>query len=322
MNDWATSTLTVAAVLALALASVLLVALLRRRSSRDRLTLDLTMQVTHADAGLRLLDGYASRNERWWVDADPADREEIDRALGLWDVVAWYVSTERANRETFFELYRLRLTDLWETAFLYIDHRRATQPGIWSALEELYDEACGTSGRRARQSAERFPMAGPQRSRPPALSVTPDEIPDPFPDGALELRRQARPRPEPVAQPAVAAASGPEADPAPEVVVLPDVVPTDATPAAAAPTDAPTVAAVPADAAPAAAAHADAAPASPAPDVIVLPDADEPPLRLRTLRQALQQVDLEIERPAPVGSPEAPRLVEHVVDMSDGRPFD
>lgn len=58
-------------------------ALLRPLEGRHVSTMDLSITLLRYDEGLSLLAAHSRRSESWWVDAEPADRQLIDRALSM-----------------------------------------------------------------------------------------------------------------------------------------------------------------------------------------------------------------------------------------------
>lgn len=191
-----------------------------RRATRERATLRLVLGVLGEEGGLRLLDAHARRSDTWWTDAEPAERQQVDQALGTWDLLAWYVGTGRAELGVVLDLFRLRIIDTWEQAYLYIRVRRTGQPGLWACFEELYAAAYDAAP-RAVQGAERFAWAeapreldveqAPRRptfgledvtedvpAPPPALSVSPQPEPEPEPElDGLSHDAFGRPAPGP-----------------------------------------------------------------------------------------------------------------------------
>jgi hypothetical protein len=151
---------------------VALFALMRPVEGRHAMTMRLSLTLLRYDEGLELLEAHSRRSETWWEDADPIERHQIDNAISMWDLAAWYVSTRRVDKRTVLDVFRWRIVDVWERAYPYIQHRRVAAPTLWSSLTELYMDAhdadSHSPGREERRREER-------RRR----SVSPEYIPEP-----------------------------------------------------------------------------------------------------------------------------------------------
>ena len=196
----------VAVVLSCTAAVVAVLAFRRSQSERQRgLRLDLSLALLRHEKGLRLLTQHAGRREQWWLDAPDADRQEIDRALSMWELVAWYAHTGRIDRDVVLELFRGRIVDMWEQAYPYIQQRRVEQPELWSSLTELYVDAYDAMDPL---SAERLPpveLAAP----------TPEPVAAPAPEPVSEAAREpvVAAAPEPVPAEVIAEVAVPAAEP-------------------------------------------------------------------------------------------------------------
>ena len=193
----------IAVVLSCAAAVLATLAFRRSRQERQRgLRLDLSLALLRHEKGLRLLTQHAARDEQWWLDAPAADRHEIDRALSLWELVAWYAHTGRIDREVVVELFRGRIVDMWEQAYPYIQQRREEQPELWSSLTELYVDAYDALDplspdrlppvELAAPPAEPVAVAAPpeavqeQVAEPEPVAAAPERAPEPARDAASE----------------------------------------------------------------------------------------------------------------------------------------
>ncbi len=112
----------------------------RRRTDRRDLLLRLYDQLIKLDLqrGRRLLAETSGAD--WWETVDREILDEINRVLGTWDIVGWYVENDHVDAGDFMSLWRRPVITAWERGEGYINFRRAREnrPDLWPYLERMY----------------------------------------------------------------------------------------------------------------------------------------------------------------------------------------
>jgi hypothetical protein len=243
------------------------------------------------------------------------------------------------DRSEVLEVFRWRLVDTWELAYPYVQMRRVEQPGLWSALDDLYVDAY-EAVYAGPKPGRHEPATRERALRPLDRAVSPEEVPE-GPADMTALTGRPTPHGAPVA--AAPEREPPRAEPAaasPTPVPAAPPVAAPATPTPAVEPAATTPAAPPADDVPAGPPERSTKRAAPSPIVgrRLLLDArsggfsvdiasEAPPVRNRLidLRGALSDVDpappADVD-PRPAASPRPPgaaQAFEEVIDV-DPRP--
>ncbi len=127
-------------------AIVATVALLRsHRTDRRDLMLKMHEALLAVDVqrGRRLLFENAETGEGWEDRLSADDRDQINRALALFDVLGYYVHRKYVRLDDALELWGYTTARCWEVGLPYLAMRRE-RPGnetLWPFYEELADEA-------------------------------------------------------------------------------------------------------------------------------------------------------------------------------------
>ena len=190
-----------AAACLLLVVNLIVLSVRRRAHGRHARTMQLSLTLLRYDEGLGALADHTRRSQRWWEDVDPREQHLIDRALSMWDLAAWYVTTGRVERRAVLDVFSWNIVDLWERAYPYVLHRRVEQPSLWPSLTDLYVDAYDATRAAAR------PKEPPHRGYP-SRSVSPARL-----GGEPDEERAAVVSPEPVRVPAAEPIPAPASSP-------------------------------------------------------------------------------------------------------------